>query len=147
MVDTVRGGFADKVCSDCGEQGCVFVHNGPLVPKGEIGYFCAFCWEERNKCFERGETQKPLGVKPPGVPEEFLNMPIKVTTESGSIYKFGAPNKRGERTVSCGIKTREFTKCRIICLRLGRKLYFKTLDSSNPDDLYGWITSPVVSIK
>lgn len=147
MVDTVRGGFAGKVCSDCGELGCVFVHNGPLVPKGETGSFCAFCWQERNKCFEKGETQKPLGVKPPGVPEGFSNAPIKVITKNGSIYEFSEPNKRGERKVSCASKTFEFTTCRIICLRVGRELYFKSLDSTDPDDLYGWITSPVVSIE
>ena len=147
MVDTVLGAFADKACSDCGEKGCVVVHNGPLVPKGKIGHFCAFCWQERNKCFEKGETQKPLGVKPPGVPKEFLNTPIKAVTKTGSIYEFGKPNKRGERTVSCITKTFEFTTCRIICLRVGRELYFKALDSPDPDDLYGWITSPVVSIE
>ena len=147
MVDTVRGDFADEVCSDCGEQGCIFVHNGPLVLKGEMGHFCAFCWHERNRCFKEGEIQKPLGVKPPRVPKEFSNASIKVVTKNGSIYEFGKPNEKGKRTVSSLAKAFGFTTCRIICLRVGKELYFKPLDSTDPDDLYGWMTSPVVSIE
>ncbi len=146
MVDTIQGDFADKNCSDCGEKGCIFEHWGNLVPKEKTGFFCGFCWQERNNCFERGEAPKPLGVKLPGVPEEFSDMPIRASTKNGSIYKFSKPNEKGERKVSCATKTLDFTSCKIICLRVGREIFFRALDSSDPD-LHAWITSPVVSIK
>lgn len=146
MADTARGNFTDKSCSDCGELGCVFVHNGDLVPKGETGSFCGFCWNERLEASRMGELPKPLGVKSPGVPKRFLTKPIKVITKNGSVYKFGKPDKEGVRKAFCATKKFEFTKCRITCLRIGRRLWFRPIDSSDPG-LHAWITSPVLSIK
>ena len=48
MADTIRGNFSNVTCSDCGSEDSVcFQHWGPLVPEGEVGYFCGFCWEAR----------------------------------------------------------------------------------------------------
>mgnify|MGYP003392408147 CR=1 FL=1 len=63
MADTVRGDFAKEKCSDCGREGCIAKHWGPLVPKGESGTFCGWCLTERNKEAKDGNDPKPLGWK------------------------------------------------------------------------------------
>lgn len=146
MHDTEIGNFPDEICSDCGEKGVIFKHSGPLVPQGQTGFFCAFCWLKRQERKERGEPQLPLGVKPPGVPKEFSQKAIKVTTQSGSVYNFSTPDKEGARTVSCSQRQLPFSKCRIICLISNEDMYLRPLDSSDPD-VYGWDTTPVVSIE
>lgn len=62
MADTVRGDFPDVACSDCGEVGGVcFRHWGPLVPAGERGYFCGYCWSTRHEDAEQNRPPRPLG--------------------------------------------------------------------------------------
>jgi len=146
MADTVRGDFPDEICSDCGEQGCAFRHWGRLVPEGKVGHFCAFCWNERMDSSERGEPPKPLGVKPPGVPEEFLDKAVRVTTKSGSVYTISKPIKEKERLISCSSRKLEFTRGRVLCLRVGKTLWIKPRDSKDPE-LHLWATSLVVSIE
>jgi hypothetical protein len=146
MADTIRNNFPHFICSDCGTLGVAFIHTGPLVPKGTIGYFCIFCWQQRLDAEKRGEPPKPLGAKPPGVPEEFNNRAIKVTTKSGSVYEFGAPNEQEERTVSCTIEDMDFNRCRILCSIIGRDLWIKPFGS--PDTrLHLWTDLSVVSIE
>lgn len=146
MADTKRGNFQDKTCSDCGTLGSIFIHTGPLVPEDTLGCFCAFCWKERYESQKRGEPPKPLGTKPPGVPKEFNNRAIKVTTKSGSVYEFGAPNEQEEQTVSCTINGMDFNRCRILCSIIGRDLWIKPFGSSDPG-LHLWTDSEVVSIE
>lgn len=146
MVDTERGNFPDTPCSDCGETGTAFRHWGTLVPEGTTGNFCMFCWDQRHEAEKRGEPPKPLGVKPPGVPKEFDDRAIKVTTQSGSIYEFSKPNEKKERTVSCAAKNMGFSTCRILCLIIGESLWIKPLNGKDPG-LHLWTTSSVVSIE
>lgn len=146
MVDTLRGDFVDEKCSDCGELGCIIKHWGFLVPKGEKGCFCVFCWNERMKADE----VKPLGVNPPRVPRKFKNRAIKVVTEKGSIYKFSKPDEKGKRTVTCIERGSEeeidFTECKIICLVEGREGFLHPFNRGELE-YHGWWTSPVVSIE
>jgi len=144
MADSERGDFKDEKCSDCGETGCTFKHWGGLVPAGQSGYFCGFCWDERIEVYGRGEKTKPLGVKPPGIPKEFLDKKIKAITESGSIYELDQTDRDDERTVSCDRRKLRFTRARVICLRVGESLFLRPRDGSNFDL---WWTSPVVSIE
>lgn len=140
MADTERGNFLGQKCSDCGEEGCVIKHWGPLVPEGKIGFFCPFCFFQRSKLTE----PVPLGVKPPGIPKEFLNKDIKVTTESSSVYKLGLCSNEDERIVSCKQKELHFSRARVICLVVGRSLFLKPRDC---EDVGLWQTSTVNSIK
>ena len=140
MPDTLRGDLKDKKCSDCGEMGCTFQHRGPLVPDDKVGSFCGFCWTERNEAYNRGEKPKSLGVQPPGIPEEFLDKKIQLTTESGSIYELNLTETANERIVSCNRRKLHFTRARVICLRIGKSLFLKPRDGSNFDL---WWTSPV----
>lgn len=63
MSDTIRGDFPKVRCSDCGVTGCAFEHWGPLVPPGEIGYFCGQCMMERKADYEAGNPPKYIGHK------------------------------------------------------------------------------------
>ncbi|HXK31977.1 MAG TPA: hypothetical protein VJ378_00675 [Candidatus Paceibacterota bacterium] len=144
MADTQRGGLEDVNCSDCGEKGCVFKHWGDLVPEGKIGYFCWFCWKVRDEASGRGGTPKPLGVQPPGIPEEFLDKKVKVTTESGSIYELDLTDNKQERIVSCNRRKLHFSRTRVICLTIGNSLFLRPRDGSIADL---WWTSPVISIE
>ena len=144
MADTLRGDFQDKKCSDCGEMGCCFQHWGPLVPNGKTGSFCGFCWTERINANDRGENPKPLGAQPPGIPEEFLNKKIRLTTKSGSIYELDLTEVNSERTISCDRRKLHFTRARVICLAIGKSLFLKPRDGRDSDL---WWTSSVVSIE
>lgn len=143
MGDTIRGNFKDISCSDCGEKGCEFKHGGPLVPEGEFGSFCSFCWTERNDAYEKGENPRPLGIQPPGIPEEFLDKKVRVTTKSGSVYELALTEQEQERIVSCDKRELRFTRVRVICLVVGKSLFLRPRDGSISDL---WWTSPVVSI-
>ena len=141
MADTERGNFPDEKCSDCGEIGCCFKHWGPLVPEGKIGFFCPFCFSERGKLAE----PISLGIKPPGIPKEFLNKDIEVTTQSGSVYRLGVVSgKTEERIVFCKQRKLNFTRARVICLVVGRSLFLKPRSCENVNLFQ---TSTVVSIK
>lgn len=150
MPDTIRGNLSQEQCSDCGEIGSMFQHWGPLVPKGKVGTFCGYCWNERQERHARGEPPLPLGVKPPGVPRGFKTKACKVTTQNGSVYSFSEPNRLLERTVHCVRQDKkenpDFTRCKIICLVKGKPLYLKPLNSPE-SNLNGWRTSPVASIE
>lgn len=154
MPDTMRGYRPNERCSDCGEMGTTFKHWGDLLPKGLGGditravYFCTFCWNQRLERQEKGEPQLPLGVKPPGVLEGFANESIEVRTSSGSIYAFGKPDEKGERTVSRISTTGaiDFTRCKIICAVSEKRLWLRPLDSKDPD-LHMWVDAPVISIE
>lgn len=64
MADTMRGDFPKVICSDCGVEGCVFKHWGPLVPSGVVGSFCWDCWDDRRATVhDKNEEPKPLGYK------------------------------------------------------------------------------------
>ena len=144
MADTSRGNFEDIRCSDCGEMGCVFQHWGPLVLDDEFGFFCWFCWTERNEAHDGGEEPKALGIQPPGIPNEFLNKKIKVATKSGSTYELDLTETANERIVSCDRRNLHFRRARVLCLVLNKRLFLKPRDGDNFDL---WVTSPVVSIE
>ncbi|MFA5714486.1 MAG: hypothetical protein WC998_01935 [Candidatus Paceibacterota bacterium] len=146
MADTQRGDFPNTPCSDCGELGTTFQHTGRLVPEGEKGNFCLFCWKQRMLIVDRKESPKPLGIKPPGVPKEFSDKTIKATTQTGSIYEFGTPNKKGERTVFCSTRDLGFAYCRILSLIVGEDLWLKSADGETSVPHF-WVTTRVVSIE
>ena len=138
MADTMLGDFPELICSDCGEKGCIYKHWGPLVPKGEIGTFCSFCWGVRDK---RGDRH-PLGVQPPGIPEEFTGRNLEVTTESGSIYLLNRTAEKDE----CSVSRQEdlpFSTARVLCLCVGESLAFKMRDG----DQGCWFSRPVTKIR
>lgn len=143
MPDTCRGDFPDVQCSDCGEMGCNFKHWGPLVPKNSLGNFCGFCWTERYEAGKINEKPEPLGVQPPGIPQEFLNKKVRVETKSGSVYELTPTDKENEVGVLRNSKNIGFTKARVMCLSIGKNLFLKPRDG---DDLSLWYTTPVVSI-
>lgn len=143
MADTQRGGLSGKLCSDCGEIEAAFRHWGDLVPKGKIGFFCMYCWNERREAASRGESPKPLGVKPLKVPKEFIDKAIKVTTQSGSVYEFGTPNETGERSVFCNARKLKFNSCRIFSLAYSKDLWLQSADGKS----LLWATTPVVLIE
>ena len=144
MPDTVRGNLKDKNCSDCGEKGCEFQHWGPMVPKGEFGSFCGFCWTERSEAYDRGEGPKPLGIQPPGISENLLDKRLRVATESGSVYELNPTKIPNERIIFCNRRKLHFTKARVICLRIGENLFLKPRDGSDFDLCW---TSSVVLIE
>jgi len=86
----------------------------------------------------------PLGVEPPGIPKEFLDKKIEVTTRSGSVYILGLSEKAEERNVSCEQRKPGFSRARVICLAVGRSLFLKPRDDESLSLLR---TSAVVSIK
>lgn len=145
-MDTIRGNFEGLICSDCGEKGCEFQHWGDLVPKGETGKFCAFCWNERNEAYDQGELPKPLGVKPPGLPKEFLGKPLMVTTSSGAVYMLGlGGNEQNppEVIVCCEVKALHFVRAKVMRLELGKEFWLLMYDEEGGL----WRESPVVSIE
>lgn len=143
MADTQRGGLSGILCSDCGEAEAVFRHWGDLVPEGKVGCFCFFCWNERMAVVNRGDSPKPLGVKPPGEPKELADKAIKVTTQSGSIYELSAPSTEGERKIFCSTRNLGFDNCRILSLILGKDLWLRSSDGEN----LLWATTRVVLIE
>ena len=141
MADTIRGSFPEKQCSDCGRIGCWFIHDGPLVPNGESGSFCWFCWGLRNT-FNRG---KPLGAMPPGEDIRFRNSYLKITTKNGSTYRLEEPNEEGLRKISCKTRVLGFTLCKILLLEMGES--FCVWEYNIENGAKGWSTSPVVKIE
>ena len=144
MADTIKGDFPDAKCSDCGEMGCTFKHWGPLVPKNTVGSFCLFCWRERNDSNKEGKEPKPLGIQPPGIPQEFLNKKLKVKTESGSVYELTPTDNIDELLVLCDSKNTGFTKARVLNLSIGKSLFLKPRDG---DNLSLWYTTPIISVE
>jgi len=144
MPDSKRGdqGF---VCSDCGEIGFTFEHQKELVPRGKTGSFCGFCWRERQKRYEKRLDPLPLGVQPPGIPEEFANHALEVTTVNKSVYRLDLTGEKNERIVSRIEKSLSFTKARAMYLKIGKGIVLKPRDGDNNLDLL--FTSPVVEIK
>jgi len=61
MVDTFYTSNPEAICDDCGIDGIVVVHWGPMVPVGERLQLCRECWKERNDYY--GETGKPKPVR------------------------------------------------------------------------------------
>ncbi|MCL5733908.1 MAG: hypothetical protein M1334_04665 [Patescibacteria group bacterium] len=144
MPDTCLGDFPDIRCSDCGEIGSEFKHWGPLVPDNKHGNFCAFCWVERDKSYRKGEKPKPLGVQPPGIPQEFSNKKIRVKTQSGAVYELTPAGKPNEISVLRDSKNIGFKRARVLCLSVGKVMFLKPRDGS---DLSLWRTTPVVSVE
>ncbi len=144
MADTLMGRFGDKQCSDCGGQGCVFYHNGPLVPAGKVGYFCSFCWVERKARQDEGLPPLPLGIKAPYIPEEFRDKKIKVTTKNGSVYTLGLTSRDNERVVSREGEDLDFKIAMVMSVAVGKSLFLKIIDDESNDSFR---TSPVVSIE
>ncbi|KPJ71350.1 hypothetical protein AMJ50_02570 [Parcubacteria bacterium DG_74_3] len=148
--DTRLGWRAEEVCADCGVAGCnMATRQSSLVPgaqdtEGPFIPLCVFCYDRRAKRKEEGKHPLPLGVKPPGVPEQFLKKAITVITQSGSEYKFELPEEDGTRTVSCETRDIGFKKCKILLLKKGESLCFRGVDV-DPREAY-WQTSPVSSI-
>jgi len=62
VADTIRGDFPGIACSDCREIGEVcFKHWGPLVPSGDAGFFCRYCWSTRHEDGRQSRAPRPLG--------------------------------------------------------------------------------------
>ena len=138
--DTTRGEFKEP-CSDCGGPSA-FRHTGALVPPGTVGYFCPFCFNHRHEAWGKDEPPKPLGVKPPGEPSNFKDKPMKVTTKSGAVYTFDAPDEKEERHFSSTNNRVGFENCKILLLEVGKDMWIVSTDGSA--DL--WSTTKVVSI-
>jgi len=144
MPDTARADFADAICSDCGIKGCTIRHWGDAVLPGEIGYFCEFCWQQRSEAADRGEVPKPLGVKPPSVPEELLGKSFSVTTASGSVYEL-SPSENGEIwLISRRRRPLPFKEVQTFLLKVGQPFYLRYRED---DEWYLFRTTPVVSIE
>ena len=111
---------------------------GPFIP------LCVFCYNQRIERREQGKPSLPLGVEPPGAPEQFLKQKITVITQSGSRYILGLPNKKGLRKVSCKKRKLGFSKCNILLLEKGNSLWLRGVDVDSKDA--HWRTSPVTSI-
>lgn len=145
MGDTVRGDFSDKICSDCGEKGCVFKHrsdDGALMKKGAFANFCVFCWVERNEAYSRGEEPKPLGIKPPGIPAEISGKSLIVTTADGSVYVLRLTENHQEVIVCCEANNLRFIRVKVLRLTLGGDLWLRMLDEEGSF----WRASRVISI-
>jgi len=155
LPDTRIRAYTDQslVCSDCGETSVDFSHNGPLLPKGsqkspdEWKDFCAFCWNQRQKRRDEGKPSLPLGVRPPGVPNEFLNKAMRAKTESGSVYEFGIPDKEGVRTVSNTKRKLDYTKCKIFLANVGESMWLRIVDDPEKDSSHLVRTTAVKSIE
>jgi len=141
MADTTRGSFPKKICSDCGRRGCCFIHWGPMVPKGESGSFCWFCWGLR-LTFNRA---KPLGRTPPGENKELKKFCLKITTRNNSVYRLEKPNEEGLRRISCNSRVLGFGLCKILLLEIGDSFCVWEYNPENYSK--GWSTSPVVEIE
>ena len=144
MPDTMCGDFQDLICSDCGEKGCMLEHWGKLVPKGTKALLCGFCWEEREWRNREGKEPFPLGVQPPGIPEDLKNYSLMVTTASKSIYHLGLTEDKNERFVSRNIGGITFSRARVMCLKIGERLVLKPRDGK---DLSLLVTTLVDKIK
>jgi len=143
--DTKRGWMPEKVCSDCGCVGCSWGSRSPEIvqeadPEGPFINFCAFCYGQRQERAADGLVPLPLGVKPPGVPEEFSGREITVVTKNGSEYHFGPPGDDGVRSVSCETRDIGFDKCKILLVEKGEPLWFRGTDRAI------WTTSPIISV-
>jgi len=68
--------------------------------------------------------------------------PLTVTTRN-SIYRFGESNQKGERAVFRDGNRLDFTRCRIISLKIGDGMELECLDGPHPE----WYTTCVLSIK
>src|SRR3989338_1423415 len=145
MGDTERGLWPKENCSDCGEVGVVFLkHLGSLVPMGAIGFFCVFCWNERELDSRKGKTPIPLGRKP-FIEACFIGEKIRVITESNSVYRFGKPDKEKIRTVVADNKKLPFSLCRIRCLKESKPLYL--IPIGDDKGVVSWVTTKVLSIE
>ena len=148
--DTRRGWDPKKICADCGVEGCSWSsRNSRIVPgagdtEGPFASFCIFCYSQRSKRNKQDVSPLPLGVKPPGVPLEFIEQEITVITQSGSEYNFGLPEQESPREVSCKTRDLGFSKCEILLLEKGQPIWLRGADV-DPKDAY-WQTSPVTSI-
>lgn len=140
----------NEICSDCGEKGTDYGLCGDLLPESEISDqrkpFCAFCYKQRSERLGKREPQLPLGVKPPGVPKEFLNKAISVKTESGSVYEFGVPDGEGIRNVSA-MRGLSFTRCKIFLANIGKPMWLRIVDDPEEDSSHVVESSPVKSIE
>ena len=141
IADTIKGSFPEKICSDCGKKGCLFIHWGPLVPSGESGTFCPLCMSFRQSV----NMKKPLGVKPPGEAEEFKNSSLKIETENGSIYRLMEPNKEGLRKIYCDNRELGFVLCKILLLKIGKSLCVWQYNIENRSNV--WQTSRVTKTE
>ena len=145
MADTMTGHWQKENCSDCGELGMVIIkHWGPSVPKGKVGSFCLFCWNEREEGWKEGKEPKPLGTKPP-IEEFFIDKKINVITKTRSVYQFGKLDGKGTRTVVKDNKPLPFSSCRITCLKEGKPLYFIAMDGNK--NTGPWLSTKVLSIE
>ena len=70
--------------------------------------------------------------------------PIVVYTKN-SVYRFGAANKKGERTISRDSRPLECTRCRIVKLGQGHSMNFIDIDGPNAGE--EWTTSFVTKIE
>jgi len=141
----------DQKCSDCGEKGTDYGLRGDLLPESERSEewknFCAFCYHQRREQQKKGGPPLPLGAKPPGVPKEFFKKPIRVETESGSIYEFTTPDGEGIRTVSNAKRELGFTKCKIFLATVGKPMWLRVVDDPDEDSSHLVKTTPVKSIE
>lgn len=57
--------FPDAHCSDCGKKGSILMVQGPMVPDGRVGRFCAYCWPKRYDFWTRNQIPAPMLTKWP----------------------------------------------------------------------------------
>ncbi|MFA4998794.1 MAG: hypothetical protein WC514_02130 [Candidatus Paceibacterota bacterium] len=140
MAGTRVGDSRKAVCDDCGEKGFTFFHDGHLVPEGVSGHFCSFCLLVRGERALKGQAPLPLGVKPPGIPEELRDKAIKVTIKDGSVCTLSSVDGSDRRDVSYngGLS---FRGAKVMDLSVGRGFFLKLPDNST------FLSSPVVSME
>jgi len=147
--DTRLGWNPKEACADCGVMGVSWgTRQSSLVPEakdteGPFVPLCDFCYQQRIKRKEEGLPQLPLGVKPPGVPQQSLKRPITVITRSSSVYKFELPDENDVRRFSCANRKLD-GKCIILLLKKDEQMWLRRVDV-DPEEAY-WHTSPVFSI-
>jgi hypothetical protein len=64
MADTIRGWHPNAVCDDCGREGVVFIHWGPLAPVDGGGPVndCMDCWLDRSERYNTHDDPMPRGA-------------------------------------------------------------------------------------
>ncbi|HUT96195.1 MAG TPA: hypothetical protein VMW82_01335 [Candidatus Paceibacterota bacterium] len=147
LNDTSYGSFLYAVCSDCGDKGCSFSHWGILLPKGKIGKFCHFCWDNRLEKRKHGEIRLALGIQPPGIPEIFHGCCLWVLTEDKMLYQLRPVNGGKNEVFIVSVNRKESNyeiRARVMRLQIGERFVFRIREDKDNGLFY---TFPVAMIK